>query len=162
MAKLKQIILVFLRLAIGWLFLWGFLDKTWGLGFPTDSAKAWLVGNSPTYGFLKFATYGPLAPYFQNLAGQAWVDWLFMIGLLLIGLALILGIGIRVAGVSGALMMLFMYLSLFPPQDNPAINQHIIYIIILLYLPLTRANYYYGMGQWWENRSLVKKYRWLV
>ncbi|MEV4569763.1 hypothetical protein AB0K12_38895 [Nonomuraea sp. NPDC049419] len=41
------------RIAIGWIFLWAFLDKTFGWGFATPSDRAWIAGGSPTTGFLK-------------------------------------------------------------------------------------------------------------
>ena len=81
-----------LRISIGWIFLWAFIDKLFGLGFATTSEKAWISGASPTSDFLTFGTRGPLVGFYQGLAGNALVDWLFMIGLLLVGLALILGI----------------------------------------------------------------------
>ena len=71
-----------LRIMLGWIFLWPFLDKLFGWGFATEAGQGWLQGGSPTAGFLQFGTKGPLAEYFQSLAGQAWVDWLFMAGLL--------------------------------------------------------------------------------
>src|SRR6266511_711287 len=40
------------RVAVGFVFLWAFLDKTFGLGYATPSAKAWINGGSPTKGFL--------------------------------------------------------------------------------------------------------------
>jgi thiosulfate dehydrogenase (quinone) large subunit len=44
------------RIAIGWTFLWAFLDKAVGLGFATQRADAWISGGSPTFGYLTFAT----------------------------------------------------------------------------------------------------------
>ena len=44
--------LAVLRIAMGFLFLWAFLDKTFGLHYATPSAKAWIHGGSPTKGFL--------------------------------------------------------------------------------------------------------------
>ena len=70
-----------LRLSIGWIFLWGFIDKLFGLGFATKADSAWLAGGSPTFGFLKFAVKGPFAGFYHGLAGSAAVDWLFMAGL---------------------------------------------------------------------------------
>ncbi len=32
------------RLCLGWIFLWPFLDKTFGLHHQTPSAKAWIHG----------------------------------------------------------------------------------------------------------------------
>jgi thiosulfate dehydrogenase [quinone] large subunit len=104
MKNKEQYIWAALRIGMGWLFLWPFLDKLFGLGFTTAPEDAWIAGGSPTFGYLKFATSGPLAPIFQSLAGNPVVDWLFMLGLLLIGLALISGIGVSIAAYAGALI----------------------------------------------------------
>ena len=49
-----------LRLSLGWVFLWAFLDKTFGLGHETAGKDAWVNGGSPTKGFLAFAASGPV------------------------------------------------------------------------------------------------------
>ncbi|HEX5596734.1 MAG TPA: hypothetical protein VFX61_12075, partial [Micromonosporaceae bacterium] len=36
------------RLALGWTFLWAFLDKTFGLGHTTEAKDAWINGGNPT------------------------------------------------------------------------------------------------------------------
>jgi|SRR3989344_2033937 len=71
-----------LRIFMGWIFLWPFLDKLIGLGFTTSPKNAWLNGGSPTTGFLSNATKGPLELFYKTLAGSTVVDWLFMLGLL--------------------------------------------------------------------------------
>ena len=147
-----------LRVAMGWIFLWPFLDKTFGLGFATSAEKAWLEGGSPTFGFLKFGTHGPLAPFFQGLAGSGVVDWLFMLGLLLIGLALVLGVATRIAGYSGAMMLFLMWLAQLPPEHNPFLDDHLVYIVILIALVIVRASQYCGLGKWWVKTKLVRKY----
>lgn len=86
----EQIVWILLRFALGFTLLWAFLDKTFGLGRATAPDKSWMAGGSPTAGFLKNAVQGPLADFYHSLAGNPVVDWLFMLGLLLIGLALIL------------------------------------------------------------------------
>ena len=43
-----QYVLGLLRLIIGWVFFWAFIDKVFGLGFATTAEKAWLAGVSPT------------------------------------------------------------------------------------------------------------------
>ncbi len=94
------------RIALGFVFLWAFLDKTFGLGFATASEDAWINGGSPTFGYLNFATEGKaFHDFFAGLAGTA-ADWLFMLGLLGIGLALILGIGTRIAAVLLSIVMI--------------------------------------------------------
>ncbi|WP_228010236.1 hypothetical protein [Nonomuraea phyllanthi] len=60
--------------SLGWIFLWAFLDKTFGWGFATPAAKAWINGGSPTTGFLKGTGEHALGGFFGSLAGQAWVD----------------------------------------------------------------------------------------
>ena len=87
--KKEKIVMVLLRLSMGFIFIWAFFDKVFGLGFATTAEKAWINGASPTLGFLKFAVKGPFADIFHNLAGIAIVDWLFMLGLLFVGLTLI-------------------------------------------------------------------------
>lgn len=138
-------VLILLRLSMGWIFLWPFLDKTFGLGFATAKEAAWVVGGSPTTGFLTYATKGPFADMFQALAGNVFVDWLFMIGLLLIGLSLILGIFMRLAIFSGSLMLILMYLAVLPPDHNPVIDDHIIYPLVLLSFLWTKPEQFFSL-----------------
>jgi thiosulfate dehydrogenase [quinone] large subunit len=137
---------VALRIAMGWLFLWPFLDKVFGLGFATEPADAWIRGGSPTFGFLNFGTAGPLAPIFQSLAGNPIVDFVFMMGLLLIGLSLVLGIGVRVAGFAGAALVLLMWSAYLPPEHNPVIDEHVVYAVLLVGLALVGAGQWFGLG----------------
>ena len=134
---MKKIILGIVRILLGWTFLWAFFDKLLGLGFATTSERAWINGGSPTYGFLTNATKGPFAEYFQMLAGQGWVDWAFMLGLLLIGISFITGIWVKYSGWFGALMMLLMYVAAFmPPENNPVVDDHIIYALLFIYFAI--------------------------
>ena len=157
----ERYIWFFLRLGLGWILLWAFIDKLWGLGFATTPDKSWLAGVSPTTGFLKFATTGPFATFFHSLAGNIIVDWLFMLGLLLIGFSLILGIGLKVAGFAGAFLMLLMWLALLPPKNNPFLDEHLIYLLIFLGFAFRKPNHWLSLGKWWSKTSLVKKYRFL-
>ena len=157
----ERVLWALLRLSLGWIFLWSFLDKMFGLGFDTAPEKSWVLGTSPTFGFLKFATHGPFANVFQSLAGNAVIDGLFMLGLLLIGLALLLGIGIRIASSSGALLLSLMWLAALPPLHNPFLDEHIIYILVLISLSFTKAGHWLGLGTWWSATALVKRYPFL-
>lgn len=116
---------------MSFIFLWAFVDKTFGLGFSTKSKDAWIHGGSPTTGFLKFGTHGPLASFFQNLAGQPIVDWLFMLGLLFIGLTLLLNRFLFLGAIAGVIMVMLMWLALLPPENNPLIDEHVVYAIVL-------------------------------
>ncbi len=153
MDKETRYLLAVTRISLGWLFLWAFLDKLLGLGRATPPESAWLAGGSPTFGFLNFAAYGPLAPLHKSLAGNPIVDTLFMAGLLGLGLTLSLGIGLKVAGVAGPLLMLLMWSSRLPPENNPLIDEHILYALVLALLPRLKAGETLGLGRWWADRT---------
>ena len=147
-----------LRLMMGWIFLWPFLDKLFGLGFATEQDNAWINGGSPTTGFLKFGTRGPFENMFQAMGGSAFADWLFMIGLLGIGLALLLGCGVRIASVTGAVMLVLMWLAALWPEHNPFLDDHLIYAFVLVGLYVTDSGRYFGFGRRWAESALVNKY----
>jgi thiosulfate dehydrogenase (quinone) large subunit len=163
--------LVGLRLAIGFEFLWAFLDKTFGLGYATASTDAWVNGGSPTNGFLAGANVGPFQGIFRSLAGVPGMDWLFMIGLLGIGVALILGVAIRPAAFSGVLMLTMMWAAVWVPakmaggqpsgSNNPLVDDHIVSIfalIVLAALATWGAGY---LGRKWAALPIVKAKPWL-
>lgn len=135
MNKIK-IVNVLLRLSMGFIFIWVFFDKLLGLGFATKSESAWINGGSPTTGFLKFAVKGPFADIFHGLAGIAVVDWLFMLGLLFVGLTLIFNRYVKLGCIAGSIMLLLMYLALMFPENNPIIDDHIVYILVLALIGL--------------------------
>ncbi len=169
--------LAVLRIAFGLTFLWAFVDKLFALGFSTGRSvdpetgaevvdrfgdAAWMNGASPTEGFLGFGADGPFKDFYNSIAGAAWADWLFMTGLLGIGLALALGIGMRVATVFAAVL----YAADVdggaaagqqpgarrprPRRDRPS--------IVLL---ATAAGTTWGLGREVERDDLVSTNRWL-
>lgn len=154
---MKQIITL-LRVSMGFVFLWAFLDKLLGLGYATLAENAWIVGGSPTEGFLKFATKGPFAEFFQSLAGSPAVDWFFMLGLLGIGLGLMFGIAIKLSSYSGSVLLILMYLAgSIWPEHNPIFDEHIIYALVILLFPLSDPSVL-GISEWWRKKEFVRKY----
>jgi len=149
------------RLSLGWVFLWAFLDKTFGLGHETPSAGAWINGGSPTEGFLAHAPKGPFAGFYNDIAGAAWADWLFMIGLAGIGAALMLGIAMRIAAAAGAALMVMMWSAVLPPENNPFMDDHLIYAAVLVVLALVGAGTTVGLGKYWEKLPIVRANGWL-
>ena len=145
------------RISLGLVFLWAFLDKTFGLGFATTSKDAWLEGGSPTSGFLEFGAVGPFKEVYNSIAGAAWADWLFMLGLLGIGVALTLGVFVNLAAATGGLLLLLMWTAVLPPENNPVMDDHIIYALTLGLLACLGAGRWLGLGQWWERTPLVEK-----
>lgn len=158
--QMSKIILISLRFFLGFIFLWAFLDKTFGLGLSTPRNRAWINGSSPTAGYLG-NLQGSLANVFNNISESTLVAWLFMLGLLGVGLALILGIGMKLAASAGSLMMFFIYLSQLPLKTNPVIDQHLIYILVLWLLLFFQAGNYFGLGKWWQGLKIVKHNTWL-
>jgi thiosulfate dehydrogenase (quinone) large subunit len=162
-------VLGILRISMGLIFLWAFFDKTFGLGFATTAEKAWLAGKpeaawmaggSPTTGFLQFGVHGPFADFFHSLAGNGTVDWLFMLGLLFIGISLTFGIFMKLGGWSGILMLFLMYLAVgIQPEHHPFIDDHFMYIFTILILMWSHSGKYLGFGNVWYNSSLVQKYK---
>jgi thiosulfate dehydrogenase (quinone) large subunit len=145
------------RISIGFVFLWAFLDKTFGLRFATPTERAWLNGGSPTKGYLA-GVEGPFAGLFNPMSGAPWADWLFMVGLLGIGTALILGIGMRIAAVTGALLLVFMWMASLPLENNPFMDDHLVYAMVLVGLAAMDAGDFFGLGTAWARLPLVQKY----
>jgi thiosulfate dehydrogenase (quinone) large subunit len=165
--------LAVVRVAVGFVFLWAFLDKTFGFGYATPAARAWINGGSPAKGFLGRVAVGPLESTFHGWAGAAWADWLFMAGLLGIGIALILGIGLRIAAVSGTVMMLLMWAAEWPlarftsageptMSTNPIVDYHVVYALALIALAVTYAGDTWGLGRLWARLPFVRRNRWLL
>jgi thiosulfate dehydrogenase [quinone] large subunit len=162
-----------LRLLTGFVFLWAFLDKTFGFGYATPSGKGWIDGGSPTKGFLSGVAAGPMESTFHDWAGAGWADWLFMLGLLGIGLALISGIGLRIAALAGTAMMALMWMAEWPPakhlsdgapsmSTNPFVDYHVIYAIVLIALAAAGAGATWGLGKLWARLPFVSRNRWLL
>ena len=55
-----------IRLALGWTFLWAFLDKLFGLGHETARRTPGSRADRPTQGFLAFAADGPVQGRLQR------------------------------------------------------------------------------------------------
>jgi thiosulfate dehydrogenase (quinone) large subunit len=146
------------RISLGWVFLWAFLDKTFGLGFATASEDAWIRGGSPTFGFLSFGATGPFTGVYNSIAGDAWADWLFMAGLLGIGVALVLGVFMNLAAGAGALLLLLMWTAVLPPENNPFMDDHIIYALALGLLACVGAGRWFGLGHRWERTGIVQRF----
>jgi thiosulfate dehydrogenase [quinone] large subunit len=105
--------LTFLRVLIGWHFLYEGLVKLYTPGW---TAKEYLLGS-----------VGPFSPVFKSLAQSVTMlnisnklnEW----GLVLIGLSLFIGLFSKAGKISGIILLLFYYLS-FPPFAGLGINVH--------------------------------------
>jgi len=143
--------LAVLRIVLGFTFLWAFVDKMFGLGYATPEARAWVNGGTPAQGFMK-NTEGFAADFFANITGP-WADWLFMAGLLGIGVALITGAGLKIAAWTGGLLLALMYVAQFPlgaeGATNPITDSHWIEALAIAVIAVTYAGDTWGLGKWW-------------
>ncbi|WP_448072871.1 DoxX family protein [Georgenia yuyongxinii] len=148
------------RIILGWTFVWAFVDKLFGLGFSTPSENAWIGGGSPAQGFIK----GSESPFsgFLSIFANPFGDVLFMVGLLGLGVALVLGAGLRIAAVAGTLLFLFMYLALLPAAvggTNPITTAHWLEAAVIITSALTLSGDTWGVGKWWAG--VIGKNTWL-
>ncbi|MEK7620015.1 MAG: DoxX family membrane protein [Patescibacteria group bacterium] len=127
-----------LRLVLGLLF---FLA-----GWAKLTTEGWTAA-----GFLQNAT-GPFASWFQSLAGNGFVDFLNMWGLTLIGVALVLGLLVRTASFFGIVLMALYYFADFAGNTaHGLIDEHIVYIVVLLLFLVG------GFGHVWGLDALVER-----
>lgn len=157
-----------LRIAMGLVFAWAFVDKLFALGFTTGrdpetgaverfGPAAWINGGSPTSGFLEFGADGPFAGVFQAMAGSPVVDVLFMLGMGGAGLGLLLGIATRLTTFAGIALMASIRLALPVPENNPVVDDHLVYILVLLVLAVSPQARRFSLAGWWQRLPLVQR-----
>jgi thiosulfate dehydrogenase [quinone] large subunit len=165
---LARRVLAVARVAIGFTFLWAFVDKLFGFGFATPSSRSWINGGTPAQGFIK-GIDGPFHDVFQIVANPVG-DWLFMAGLLGIGVAMIAGAGLRIAAAAGTLLLLFMFMAEWPAattivsgkvvsgSTNPIVDSHWHEALLLIIAAVTLAGDTWGLGKWWRALGFVKRH----
>ncbi len=151
--------LAVLRIGYGLTFLWAFFDKLLGLEYATPNGQAWIDGVDPTEGYLLGAADGWFEGFYHDIAGDWWVAPLFMVGLAGIGIALTFGIGMRIAAVTGAALYLMMWTVVFPPVNNPFIDEHLLGAIAVVVLALTNAGDMWGFGRQWIRLPVVHRWQ---
>jgi len=150
----QKFTLLFLRLSLGWVFLYAGLTKV-------------LNPNWSAAGYLKAAkTFPELYQWFASAENIGWVNFLNKWGLTLVGAALILGIGIRIASWAGAALMLLYYFPVltFPKigANSYIVDEHIVYISIFLVLGALGAQSSWGIYSWLKAKGLEQKIPWLA
>ena len=163
-----------LRVVVGVIFVWAGVGKLFNEGVP---------GNWTAQGFLKFATngslgwpfvtgtpdpkaiYNPTHDFWVSLAGNATamtvVNNLVVTGEVCIGVALVLGIVTRFAGVMGAMMMAFFFLAGWA-FTNGIVEEHATYGVVLLALAGMGAGNYYGLDRLLGGRFPVRFRKWFM
>jgi thiosulfate dehydrogenase [quinone] large subunit len=115
LTRVQQTALVLLRTLIGWHFLYeGFVKLVW----PAWTRGGVPLGRFTSAGYLRSST-GPLSDLFRALADASWlpgVDLLMAWGLLLVGLALMLGLFTQLACAGALALLMLFYLSWLPTR----------------------------------------------
>ncbi len=140
MNKYQTKFLFLLRISLGWLFLYAgishLLDPAWSAGGYLGTAKTFPA----LYQWLASSSVLPVV----NILNE----W----GLTLIGLALILGIFVRISSMLGALMMFLYYLVVLDFPNVGAhgfiVDEHVIYIFVFLLLAVSPSPSH-PLGKWY-------------
>lgn len=138
-----------LRVVLGWFFFYAGITKVLN---PAWTAQGYLVGAK---------TFTGLYQWLASPGMIGLVNFVNEWGLTLLGVSLILGIGVRLSSVLGAIMMLLYYFpaSTFPYVANGFIvDTHIIYAATLILLATLRAGRYYGLENWCSGLPICSKY----
>lgn len=160
------------RTLLGFVFLWAFFDKVFGWGYATPAAKSWVNGGSPTKGFLSGVSAGPMQSAFHSWAGNGLVDWLFMLGLLGVGIGLVSGIALRLTAAAGTAMMAFMWVAEWPlaqhsstgaptMSSNPIVDYHVMFAAVMIALALSATGTAFSLGGRWARLPFVGRNGWL-
>ena len=151
--------LVFLgiaRIMLGFMFLWAFFDKLLGLGMPSTYEAGIIHGGSPTEYYLTCLVDGPFAGMWNALAGNAFIDFMLMFGLLTVGVTMILGIASKLSTIGFTVMCILMYMLNLPPSDNPIVDYHILYAVVGLAIYCLGGYRSLGLEDVWKETKLVK------
>ena len=127
-----------LRLVMGWLFFYAGFSKI----MNPDWTSAGYLSNAQTL--------PELFSWFADPSRIGIVDFLNQWGLLLIGVALILGWFVSLASFAGIILMILYWLPLlnFPYVGNGFIvDDHIIYIVIFMYLWISYSGSFVGIDR---------------
>lgn len=150
MSQSQKVLLFLLRVASGWLFFYAGITKVLN---PAWSAEGFLRGAKNFTGFYHWLATPNILPFtnFMN-------EW----GLTILGLSLILGVGVRITSILGAVLMLLYYIPRLDfPYPNPQsyiVDEHIVYALLLIYFAVIRAGRTLGLENWCSNLPLCTKF----
>ena len=150
MTQSQKISLFLLRIATGWMMLYAGVTK---IVDPTWSAEGYLKGAKMFAGFYQWLISPSILPIINFVN-----EW----GLALLGISLILGIGVRLSSILGAILMMLYYFPILDfPYPNPhsfLIDEHVIYALILVLFASLRAGRAFGLENWCSRLPICSKY----
>lgn len=148
MTNAQKFFLFVLRIAMGWMFFYAGITKVLN---PQWSAEGYLKGAKAFTWFFQMLLDPSILPI-VNFANK----W----GLTLLGVSLILGLFVRFSSLLGVVLMALYYLPLGWPQPNPhayIVDEHIIYIAILLFFAAAKAGRVWGVDGKRQHHSGIMR-----
>lgn len=134
-----------LRVSLGWLFFYAGITKVLN---PKWTAEGYLLSAKSLNGFYNWLA-GP--------ANIGWVNFLNEWGLTILGVCLILGLGVRWVAATSVVLMVLYYLPIlhFPYVGELSflVDQHVIYILVLLLLIGVKAGRIFGLDALFKSSS---------
>ena len=124
------------RITVGWMFFYAGITKVLD---PQWSAEGYLKGAKAFTWFFQII----LDPNILLI-----INFINKWGLTLLGISLILGLFVRFSSLLGVLLMALYYIALGFPYPNPhsyIVDEHIIYISILLFFAAVKAGRVFGL-----------------
>jgi thiosulfate dehydrogenase [quinone] large subunit len=153
MEKNIKLSFLFLRLVLGWIYFYAGITKVLN---PSWSAKGYLMSAKNFVSFYSWFSNPQILPIVNFL--NAW-------GLTLLGLSLILGIFVRLGSFLGIILMLLYYFVLPFPKPNPnsfIVDDHIIYVFILILFIAVKAGRFYGLDGYLSQKTWYQKFEKLL
>lgn len=148
--KNSNIYVFLLRVSLGILFFYAGITKVIN---PNWSSEGYLKGAKTLTEFYNFLLQPNLLPIINFV--NTW-------GLTLLGVSLLLGIFVRLSSKLGALLMLLYYIPIlkFPyaGANSFLVDQHIIFILVLLLLGSVRSGRFWGLENWCSKLPICSKY----
>ena len=150
MQKSSKFLLFFLRISLGWFYLYAGVTKILNPGWTSEE-------------YIKSAkTFASLYNVFLNPTLLPIVNFVNEWGLTLLGISLITGICVRSSSILGAFLMLLYYFVILDfPYLNPnsfLVDQHIIFTLVLLLFANLRAGRVWGLENWCSNLLVCSKF----
>jgi len=146
----QKLFLFSTRVVLGWMFFYAGYIK---LVNPVWSAEGYLKGAKSFVSFYQALLDPSILPIVNFL--NAW-------GLTLLGVSLMLGVVVRLSSVLGALLMFLYYGAIlqFPYPNTHAfiVDEHVIYISVLLLLASMKAGRVWGLERWCTSLPICSRF----
>ena len=150
MTNFQKVSLFLLRISLGWLYFYAGITKVIN---PEWSAAGYLKGAKTFAGFYQWLAGSDILPAVNFIN-----EW----GLLLLCISLILGIAVRLSSMLGVALMLLYYIPILDfPYPNPnsfLVDQHIIFILVLILFVNLRAGRIWGLENWCSNLPICSRF----